>query len=115
MIRNLIRGLLVLNAIDTIENSIARKTANRLKQENSPDDVDDIPADKTSEPLFEVSDDLYNEAVRFTLSERKVSTSFIQRHLQIGYNRATAIIDRMEKEGLVSSANNSGKRKIISK
>jgi len=52
--------------------------------------------------------------VAVILKERKVSTSFIQRHLQIGYNRAANIIDRMEREGLISAANHVGKREILS-
>jgi S-DNA-T family DNA segregation ATPase FtsK/SpoIIIE len=59
------------------------------------------------------SNDLYDRAVQIILRERKVSTSFIQRHLQIGYNRAANIIDRMEKEGLISAANHVGKREIL--
>lgn len=58
-------------------------------------------------------DELYDRAVAVILRERKVSTSFIQRHLQIGYNRAANIIDRMEKEGLISAANHVGKREIL--
>jgi len=58
-------------------------------------------------------DDMYDQAVAIVLRERKVSTSFIQRHLQIGYNRAARIIERMEKEGLISSANHVGKREIL--
>ena len=45
--------------------------------------------------------------------ERKASTSFIQRHLQIGYNRAARIIEKMEKEGVVSAANHVGKREVL--
>ncbi|TAL28070.1 MAG: DNA translocase FtsK [Alphaproteobacteria bacterium] len=59
------------------------------------------------------SDALYDQAVALVLRERKVSTSFIQRHLQIGYNRAARIVERMEKEGLVSAANHVGKREIL--
>ena len=46
-------------------------------------------------------------------SERKASTSFIQRHLQIGYNRAARIIEQMEKQGVVSPANHVGKREVL--
>ena len=59
------------------------------------------------------ADALYDQAVAIVLRERKVSTSFIQRHLQIGYNRAARIVERMEKEGLVSAANHVGKRDIL--
>jgi S-DNA-T family DNA segregation ATPase FtsK/SpoIIIE len=58
-------------------------------------------------------DDLYDQAVALVLRERKASTSFVQRHLQIGYNRAARLIERMEQEGLVSQANHVGKREIL--
>lgn len=58
-------------------------------------------------------DALYDQALALILKERKASTSFIQRCLQIGYNRAARIVDRMEKEGVVSPANHVGKREIL--
>ncbi len=58
-------------------------------------------------------DPMYKEAVSLILREGKASTSFIQRHLKIGYNRAARIIDMMETAGIVSSANHVGKREII--
>ncbi|MEN8237484.1 MAG: DNA translocase FtsK 4TM domain-containing protein [Pseudomonadota bacterium] len=58
-------------------------------------------------------DELYDQALALICRERKASTSFIQRHLQIGYNRAARIIDRMETEGVVSPANHVGKREIL--
>jgi S-DNA-T family DNA segregation ATPase FtsK/SpoIIIE len=58
-------------------------------------------------------DALYDQALALILKERKASTSFIQRCLQIGYNRAARIMDRMEKEGVVSPANHVGKREIL--
>jgi S-DNA-T family DNA segregation ATPase FtsK/SpoIIIE len=59
------------------------------------------------------SDGLYDQAVALVARERKCSTSFIQRHLQIGYNRAARIVERMEAEGVVSSANHVGKREVL--
>jgi DNA segregation ATPase FtsK/SpoIIIE, S-DNA-T family len=58
-------------------------------------------------------DDLYDRAVALVCRERKASTSFVQRHLQIGYNRAARIIERMETEGVVSAANHVGKREVL--
>jgi len=58
-------------------------------------------------------DSLYRQALELVLSERKGSTSFIQRHLKIGYNRAATIIEQMEQAGVVSAANHVGKREIL--
>ncbi|MDQ0317041.1 FtsK/SpoIIIE family DNA translocase [Amorphus orientalis] len=59
------------------------------------------------------SDDIYDKAVAIVLRDRKASTSYIQRRLSIGYNRAASIIERMENEGLVGPANHAGKREIL--
>jgi len=58
-------------------------------------------------------DELYDRAVAVVLQHRKASTSFVQRHLQIGYNRAARIIERMEEEGLITAANHVGKREVL--
>ena len=58
-------------------------------------------------------DGLYDEAVALVAREGKASTSFVQRHLQIGYNRAARIIERMEAEGVVSKANRVGRREVL--
>ncbi|MBB5753633.1 S-DNA-T family DNA segregation ATPase FtsK/SpoIIIE [Prosthecomicrobium pneumaticum] len=62
---------------------------------------------------LEESNDLYDKAVAVVLRDRKASTSYIQRRLAIGYNRAASLIERMEKEGLVGPANHAGKREIL--
>ncbi|HAE46066.1 MAG TPA: cell division protein FtsK, partial [Tistrella mobilis] len=58
-------------------------------------------------------DDLYDQALAVVLRERRASTSFIQRHLQIGYNRAARLIERMENEGVVSRADRTGRREVL--
>ena len=62
---------------------------------------------------FEDSDDPYDQAVSVVLRDGKASTSYIQRRLGIGYNRAASIIEKMEKEGIVGPANLAGKREIL--
>ncbi len=62
----------------------------------------------------EDGNDLYDKAVKVVLRDKKCSTSYIQRRLQIGYNRAASLVERMEREGLVGPANHVGKRAILS-
>ncbi len=66
-------------------------------------------------PSVDSGDDTYDKAISVILAEGRVSTSFIQRQLGIGYNRAANIIERMEKEGVVSPPNRTGKREILIK
>ena len=68
------------------------------------------------EIIYEIEDNkdpLFSQAVELISREKKVSTSFLQRHLQIGYNRAARIIDKLENEQIISSANHAGKREIF--
>jgi S-DNA-T family DNA segregation ATPase FtsK/SpoIIIE len=58
-------------------------------------------------------DELYDRALAVVHQHHKASTSFIQRHLQIGYNRAARIVERMEVEGVISTANHVGKREVL--
>ncbi len=67
---------------------------------------------KYTSSLFNL-DELYNTALEIVKSERKASTSFLQRKLQIGYNRAARIVDQMEANGEVSQANHVGKREVL--
>ncbi|MFG5120400.1 DNA translocase FtsK, partial [Methylorubrum sp. POS3] len=74
-------------------------------------------------PVFDISafaasagaegGELYEQAIAVVLRDRKASTSYIQRRLQIGYNRAASIMERMEIEGIVGPANHAGKREIL--
>ena len=92
--------------------------ADALRRQGPPNYVDGIGDVTVSETIASgernVSEgDLYDRAVAIVLRDRKASTSYIQRRLSIGYNRAADIIERMEREGLVSAANAVGKRDIL--
>ena len=56
---------------------------------------------------------LYDQAVQLVVREQKASTSFVQRHLKIGYNRAATIIEEMERNGVISASNHVGKREVL--
>ena len=90
-----------------------------LRTQAEPDYVDEILnfADEKeineNSTKLEDKDELYSTAVEIIKSEGKASTSFLQRKLQIGYNRAARIIDMMEAEGIVSKANHVGKRDVL--
>jgi S-DNA-T family DNA segregation ATPase FtsK/SpoIIIE len=74
---------------------------------------EDEPSGKGGGGNFDDSDDPYDQAVAVVLRDGKASTSYIQRRLGIGYNRAASIIERMEQEGVVGPANHAGKREIL--
>jgi S-DNA-T family DNA segregation ATPase FtsK/SpoIIIE len=83
--------------------------------EDVTEDPDEAPAAFEGEEAGGSGDQLYDQAVALVCRERKASTSFIQRHLQIGYNRAARIVERMEQEGVVSTANHVGKREVLAR
>ncbi len=102
-----------------------QQVADFLRRQGKPDYLDDV-----TEEAFEMPSDmggggfggdagndkdkaLYDQAVFLVTKEQKASTSFIQRHLKIGYNRAATIIERMEADGVVSAANHVGKREVL--
>jgi S-DNA-T family DNA segregation ATPase FtsK/SpoIIIE len=93
------------------------KITNILRAQGEPDYIDEITInDKESSTLEssdEDSDELYSQALEIIKTEGKASTSFLQRKLQIGYNRAARIIDMMEEKGIVSKANHVGKREVL--
>jgi S-DNA-T family DNA segregation ATPase FtsK/SpoIIIE len=76
------------------------------------DEAEDTPVSDEGE-METRSGELYDQAVSLVLRHKKASTSYIQRRLQIGYNRAASIMERMEKEGVVGPANHAGKREIL--
>ena len=84
--------------------------------EDDEDDEDDAPARSSGAGgggNFDDSEDPYDQAVAVVLRDGKASTSYIQRRLGIGYNRAASIIEKMEKDGIVGPANHAGKREIL--
>ena len=94
------------------------KISSVLRAQGEPDYIEDITSvSNSSEDDSNIStgegDELYNEAINIVKSEGKASTSFLQRKLQIGYNRAARIIDMMEEKGVVSKANHVGKREVL--
>ena len=91
------------------------KITSVLRAQGSPDYIEEITIapEKNNEVLEEDGDELYNDALEIVKSEGKASTSFLQRKLQIGYNRAARIIDMMEERGVVSKANHVGKREVL--
>ncbi|OYX12043.1 MAG: DNA translocase FtsK, partial [Rhizobiales bacterium 32-66-8] len=83
----------------------------------SEDDEDGGPEDGAvfdKGALAEETGDIYEQAVAVVMRDRKASTSYIQRRLQVGYNKAASLMERMETEGIVGPANHAGKREILS-
>ena len=93
------------------------KISSVLRAQGEPDYVDEITADTNKDTIPDNNDkdhdELYNQALEIVKNEGKASTSFLQRKLQIGYNRAARIIDTMEENGVVSKANHVGKREVL--
>ena len=102
-----------------VSDSEIEKVSTFLRSQGSPTYIDDITKvednDSVSEGGLDSSDkdELFNQAVELIKNEGKASTSFLQRKLQIGYNRAARIIDQMEEAKIISPANHTGKREIL--
>jgi S-DNA-T family DNA segregation ATPase FtsK/SpoIIIE len=91
-----------------------------LRDQGQPDYLEDVTASADDDEALDAgpddgggSNDLYDQAVAVVTRDRKASTSYIQRRLQIGYNRAASLMERMEREGVVGAANHAGKREIL--
>lgn len=95
-----------------------------IKSQKAPEYVEGVTAgelnEKDSGAVFDKGDfggggeeDLYAQAVAIVQQDKKASTSYIQRKLRIGYNRAASLIDRMEQEGLISAADHVGRREVL--
>ena len=101
-----------------VSESEIEKVNSFLRSQGKPDYIDEITItkdDDTSENINinDEKDELYLKAIDIIKAEGKASTSFLQRKLQIGYNRAARIMETMEKEGIVGKANHVGKREIL--
>ena len=98
------------------ENEI-EKVNSFLRSQGDPEYIDEITSintnDKSENLTSDGNDELYESALKIIQSEKKASTSFLQRKLQIGYNRAARIIDQMEDNGIISKANHVGKREVL--
>ncbi len=94
-----------------------------LKSQGAPDYLESVTADDEEggefggeaggEGMGGSGDELYDKAVHIVLTDKKASTSYVQRRLGIGYNKAATLIERMEQEGVISPANHAGKREIL--
>jgi DNA segregation ATPase FtsK/SpoIIIE, S-DNA-T family len=99
------------------------KVVRHLKSQGAPQYLESVTAGDVEDednPVFDATamggseaNDLYQQAVQIVMRDRKASTSYIQRRLQIGYNRAASLMERMEQEGVVGAANHAGKREIL--
>ena len=101
-----------------VSESEIEKVNSYLRSQGSPNYIDEITlvkdlSDDGNESLGGEKDELYSKAVEIIKLEGRASTSFLQRKLQIGYNRAARIMETMEKEGIVGQANHVGKREIL--
>ncbi|WP_330169510.1 DNA translocase FtsK [Bartonella grahamii] len=86
--------------------------------DNEDDNKEDSSTDSTvevseGENFDEEGEELYNQAVKIVMRDKKCSTSYIQRRLSIGYNKAASLVERMEEKGIVGAANHVGKREIL--
>ena len=88
-----------------------------IRLQGEPEYIDSVTKEENNENMIDLNldknDELYHQAVAIVCREKKASTSFIQRQLQIGYNRAARIIEKMESEGIISSANHVGRREVL--
>jgi len=87
-----------------------------LKAQGTPTYIEDVTRDEQEEMALgedTEKDQMYDQAVAIVVRDKKASTSYVQRCLKIGYNRAASIIEMMEREGIVGPANHVGKREVL--
>lgn len=102
-----------------VDDTEVERVVQFLKAQGTPQYVESVTDEKNDGSFGslggsdEGGDALYGQAVALVRREQKASTSFVQRHLQIGYNRAARIIEQMETDGIISAANHVGKREVL--
>ena len=101
-----------------VSDSEVERIVSHIRKQENPDYIDEIVEEKDEKDdlsSFENNseDTLYNQAVSIVTNDKRVSISYIQRKLQIGYNRAARIVEEMEEKGIVSAPNTQGKRELL--
>ena len=114
IIKRLHGGFVSENEVDRVVTHIKKQATFDHKNEISLSE-DVISSSIKDDLISSNNDELYTKAVDIVIKQQKVSTSYVQRYLQIGYNRAARIIEKMEEDGIISEANNAGKRHVLKK
>lgn len=108
-----------------VKDSEVEQIVEFLKQQREPEYVEEVTAGELNpggadKPVFDngefgsgSDDDLYRQAVEIVRNDKKASTSYVQRRLRIGYNRAAILIERMEEEGIISAPDHAGRREVL--
>lgn len=100
-----------------VKDSEVERIVNYIKEQGEPDYVDVVSdqfdGSDISEDGENGGDDMYHKAIEIVMNDKKCSISYLQRKLQIGYNRAARIVEEMEQKGIVSTPNHTGKREIL--
>ena len=114
IIKRLHGGFVSENEVDRVVTHIKKQATFDYKNEISLSE-EDVSSSIKEDLISSNNDELYSKAVDIVIKQQKVSTSYVQRYLQIGYNRAARIIEKMEEDGFISEANNAGKRHVLKK
>lgn len=109
-----------------VKDSEVEQIVEFLKQQREPEYVEEVtagelnPSNGSDKPVFDngnfgsgSDEDLYHQAVEIVRNDKKASTSYVQRRLRIGYNRAATLIERMEEEGIISAPDHAGRREVL--
>ncbi len=114
IIKRLHGGFVSENEVEKVVSYIKQQATFDHKKEISLSE-EGLSVSDSDDLISNNNDDLYGKAVEIVIKQQKVSTSYIQRYLQIGYNRAARIVEKMEEDGIISEANNAGKRHVLKK